>query len=168
MARKKKPLNAGHQFEADVAAQGLRYMEAGQMVIRKCDPPSITFMIHGKPITKLKESPFLDFVGLLVGGQSVMFETKHTVEPRLPVGDAGKFFKDSQIRAMWEWDSFGAVSFVLWRHAGEVRILWPETIDEVMGTGRKSVPWLKGELVDGLDFLPNVLARVKKSASFLK
>jgi penicillin-binding protein-related factor A (putative recombinase) len=138
--------NAGHVFEDDIERVAAQYQFHKHLRVKKVDPPSKVLRPPGRgPIVIFLDNPFLDFCGTWTerGGRAVFFEAKSTTEPRLAInvqkGASG--LKETQVDAMRHWRSAGAVTFLLWQHAGEVRLVCIEEITNTLNMGVKSLKW---------------------------
>lgn len=143
--------NDGRGFEGMIEASAKKYVERGVMRVKKVEPP--VRIIGRRPFTKVifLDNPFLDFTGVWTerGGRSVFFETKSTSKDRLPIGKGG--LTEKQVSALELWQSFGAVSFLLWEFNRAVRFIRVSDIQETL-KHRKSLVF--GE--SGEEVLPGV------------
>lgn len=116
------------------------YERAGRLRLVKVDPPIA--IVRGVVIQK--ENPFLDFIGAWTerAGRLLAIEAKETTEPRLAVGGASGLNR-KQLDAIANWNASGALAFLLWRHAGEVK-LWPYQHIHAASKGRSSIRWEAG------------------------
>jgi len=112
--------NNGKGFEDVIGRCIAQYEFRNVLTARKCDPPTV--FVRGHVV--LKANPFPDFVGSWRerGGKMVMIEAKSTEEPFLKIAQDGGL-RVNQIEPMERWERFGAATFVLWGHAGEMYLI---------------------------------------------
>lgn len=128
-------MKKGGTLERSIEAVHTYYLLTGVAKVHKVDPP---VRIVGRRVIFL-ENPFLDYIGTLAGGQTIAIEAKETCEPRLEL--SGTKLTGKQSRSLDQWRHFGAIAFLLWWHAGEIRIVTPQIIAAEEQAGRASVRW---------------------------
>lgn len=129
--------NSGHEFEDDIAATCARYRAHRVMKVEKVSQPVRVFGFGKFQRVIMLANPFLDFIGVwtALGNRSLTFEAKSTQKDRLPVGGAAGLTR-SQVDAGQFWQASGAVTFLLWEHAGEVVLVDWSRITEILKTRR--------------------------------
>jgi penicillin-binding protein-related factor A (putative recombinase) len=157
--------NDGRAFQEEIELTCGAYNLAGIATIKKVDPP--TRIVGSKEDRRVifLPNPFLDYVGAWTARHSraIFFEAKSTSEPRLKLGSGG--LTDSQINALGSWRLAAAATFVLWQHAGEVRLFTVEAIRWATSRGDRSLAFANGAPVRQgsatiiWDFLPVAAAQ---------
>jgi len=129
--------NDGRPFQTLIESILKQYQSAGSLRVKKVEPPT-RIIGGGKFARKVIHlaNPYLDYLGCWSdrGGRMVTFEAKSTREPRLPLWTNG--VTENQIVALRLWEKAGAVTFVLWEHAGEVRLFRNHEIDATLAQRR--------------------------------
>lgn len=111
--------------------------------LEKVEPPCrILYLPGGRQRVIWLKNPHLDFHGAWTrhGGRMLAIEVKSTLEPRLPInGNSG--LTETQVDAMRNWSSYGAVVALLW-FVGGVDELWIVPYGSIVSAikcGQKSI-----------------------------
>lgn len=132
--------NDGRRFENMLHATLTQYEGKGIMRVKKCSPPA-RIMAGGKRMI-LMENPWLDWAGVWTArkGRAIIFESKSTSEPRLPLARSGGV-TENQLSNIHKWDASGAATFILWEFKGEVKFIWGMAAVATEQGGDKSIHW---------------------------
>ena len=140
-----KKTNTGKALENIIENSAKRYELDGKLMLRKCDPPSLSYNKNGRTNHVLLQNPFLDFIGSLPDGRCVQIEAKSTKDPRLHLG-GNNGVTQKQIDSIKAWERFNVITFVIWEHNGNYGYLDYEIIQKITSqkrgsSYRKSIRW---------------------------
>lgn len=129
---------AGDAFESTIELILTGYERTRRATINKVDPPT---KVVGKGKVIHMANPFLDYVGAWTerGGRAIFLEAKSTAGPTLKLCASGGL-TDKQWEALHRWDQAGAVTGILWGHAGQIKAINLPTIRQAITT-RRSIKW---------------------------
>lgn len=135
--------NRGKGLEEYLDVLNEQYEKRGIARIRKVDPPSRTVTVKGRPRTILMPNDWLDYAGTWKarGGRALIFEAKHTEEPRLRIARDGGITQ-RQWENLLAWEAAGAATFVVWEHRGRIRVVTTALIEQALeDRNRLSLNW---------------------------
>lgn len=136
--------NTGRWLEADIEKAAKAYEDRKVATLSKVDPP--TLRIGGKTI--FKANPFLDFVGCWRGA-AIFIEAKSTAEPKLSIcSGSSSGITPKQYESLHRWARAKAVTFVLWGHAGEIRLVLLSQLTERINAGVKHLKWEEAHKIE--------------------
>lgn len=148
MVRRRNYTNTGKGLESRLTQVATQYQTQGKALIKKCDPPSRSYIHNGQVQHQLLKNPYPDFLGVWTtqGGRGIFIEAKSTKVPRLSLGQKSGGVSRDQLGHLNAWHEAGGCVGVVWEHELQCKFVSVKAMLKILGEKRgkqvrKSIRW---------------------------